>query len=218
MTEEEKAELIAFGKYLMEKGNRPSAIRDVFRNRVRDAGLRNELLAEIFRYKPPVKEDTRTPEQKKRDLELMKARHIVSDFKGQNQHSLKLGIVTLGVALISLLFGLPYAAMTALQGLIVIMIFAVIIKKRAYHLINGILLSFAGLVVAELLLFGMPDTLLDDLFSTERTKVYIILDQVTPFIYLAYKLAIIMLLIYNLILKRKYDKLPPDIRYEADPL
>lgn len=216
MTEKEKSELIAFGTHLMEKGNRPSAIRDVFRNRVRDTALRNELLNEVFKYKPPVKKDDRTPEQRKKDLDLMKGRHVVSDLKDQNKHSRNLGILTIIVGVGSFLFGIPYGTMTLLQGILVLSVFMLVINRKAYHLIAGVILSLIVLVVAELLLFGMPVPFFQDIFSTRSTRVIIIWNQVTPFVYLGFKGALIMLISYNWQLKRRLDQLPEDIREKVD--
>ena len=221
MTDAEKAELIEFGKGLMAKGNLPSTIRDVFKSRVKDRQTREEILAQIFKVNIVKKVDHRTDAQKAEDLALMKARHIFSDFNDQNKKSFQLGIFTMVLSLVALLFGIPYAVITFMQGLIVMMIYALVRKKKAYHLVRGIVLAFLGLTVAELLLFGFPDPIFDwgaDVLSERRTGLFKIFNQVTPFIYLGYKLVVTILLAYNLILKMKFDKLPDNIRYKVDPV
>ncbi|MEL6561735.1 MAG: hypothetical protein AAFQ94_26335 [Bacteroidota bacterium] len=221
MTDAEKEELIEFGKGLMAKGNLPSTIRDVFKSRVRDRQLRDEILAQVFKVNITKKVDHRTDAQKAEDLAMMKARHIFSDFSDQNKKSFQLGIFTILLTVVALLFGIPFAIMTFLQGLIVTMIYAVIRKKKAYHLVRGIVLAFLGLMVAEILLFGIPDPLFawgKDVLSERRTGLFKIFNQVTPFIYLGYKLVVAILLTFNLSLKVKFDKLPEDVRYKIDPL
>ena len=147
----------------------------------------------------------------------MKARHIASDFQDQNKHSRNLGFLTLLVTIVALLFGLGYGITTALQGIMLVGTFTFIIKQKAYHLLNGVILAFALLAIAEFMLFGIPEPFFQDIFSTERTRVIIIWNQVTPFIYIGFKLAVTMLLVYNRTLKRKFDALPEDIKQTVDP-
>lgn len=221
MTDAEKEELIEFGKGLMAKGNLPSTIRDVFKSRVKDRQLRDEILAQVFQINITKKIDHRTEAQKAEDLALMKARHIFTDFSDQNKKLFQLGILTILLSAVALLFGVPFAIMTFMQGLFVTMIYAIIRKKKAYHLVRGILLAFVGLNFSELLLFGFPEPILDmnkEVLNGSRSGLVKIFNQITPFIYLGYKLVVTILLGYNLFLKTKFDKLPEDIRYRIDPL
>lgn len=221
MTDQEKEELINFGKDLMAKGNLPSSVRQVFKTRVKDRAIRDEILAEVFHVNLEKKTDHRTSAQKTEDLELMKARHVFTDFSDQNKKSLQLGLLTMGLAMVALLFGVQFAVMTFLQGLLIVLIYLLVTKKKAYHLVRGIILAFLGLIVVEMIFFGFPEPILgggEDVLSDNRSGLLKIFNQITPFIYLGYKIAVVMLLIYNLILKMKFDKLPDTIRYKVDPV
>jgi len=221
MTDQEKEELISFGKDLMAKGNLPSSVRQVFKSRVKDRQIREEILAKVFHVNLEKKTDHRTDAQKAEDLALMKARHVFTDFSDQNKKSFQLGLLTMALSLVALLFGIPYAIMTFMQGLFVVLIYALVRNKKAYHLVRGIVLAFLGLMVSEILLFGMPEPLLaigKDVLSEKRTGLVKIFNQITPFIYLGYKIAVAILLAYNLSLKTKFDKLPDDVKYKIDPI
>ena len=147
---------------------------------------------------------------KKKEIELMLARHVLSDLEYQNKKSLHLGILTTILSVPGLLFGNPFAIMTLIQGLFVVCFLGLIIKWKLYNLLIILIAIFPLLIAAELYFFGIPDPLINDeggTFMNSKSAIFKILNNLTPAVYISYKFVVWSLLIYNWPFKRKYDRL-----------
>jgi len=152
---------------------------------------------------------------KDKEIELMLARHVFSDLTYQNTKLLQLGILTGILSAPALLFGNPFAILTFMQGLFIVTLFIIIIRWRVYNLMLVVILLFPVLIGTESYFFGIPDPLIDDeggTFMNHKSAFFKVLNNVTPLVYVAYKLVVWMLLFYNWQFKRKFDKLSDDLK------
>ncbi|MEL6561734.1 MAG: hypothetical protein AAFQ94_26330 [Bacteroidota bacterium] len=161
-----------------------------------------------------------TTTNKRKAIELMLARHVLSDLTYQNTKSLQLGILTIILSVPALLFDNPFAIMTFVQGLFVISFLILIIRWKLYNLLAVLIILFPALIAIELYYFGIPDPIINDeggTFMNHKSAFFKMLNNLIPLVYVGYKFVVWSLLMYNWPFKRKYDKLPVELKNKIVP-
>ncbi|NRA12426.1 MAG: hypothetical protein HRT57_10785 [Crocinitomicaceae bacterium] len=220
-----KKELIEFGQKLIEKGRTPTEIHNAIAIKSSSKKLLNEVLEQIFiNEKPTIK---RSPERTKDLLNANKLKlNLEYSMKGLLRISVTIlivGGITYGLSSIEVNQNEVFGWTTLSQGLIVTILFLLVKYKGLMNLLLPAVIIYFSIWLIELLIWGMPNDLLEVYNSQAlnvppRIKLNVdagiarIIGFIFPFVYLGVKLFLGWFIYLPFRNHLKYEALTQDVK------
>jgi len=225
-----KKELIKFGHNLLLKGRTPTEIYNAIALKTSSKEELNYVLERVFADDKPILK--RNPENIKI---LLRANRVKLNLEYSIKELFKIAIVILIVAVITYLFSNEdvnqneiFGWTTLIQGVAVLLMFMFVKFKDWKHLLLPTVIIYFSLWLIELLVWGIPNDLLNAYNYTDtppsnintpssfKIKVNIgaarMIGFIFPYIYLIIKLFLGLLICISFWNYKKYEALAPDVK------